>query len=241
MFELRSIGSGYPTKNQMHWLHRHISLQVRPGTLLLMAGKNGAGKSTLMRLMAGLDTPAEGQILVNDQDLHRMPAQQRAGAVALMLAQPPDLPLTSCAEVVLTSRQRFFSPWQWDTDSHMPEVLKALDYCGIRGFAQREFNRLSDGEKQKVMLARCLAQDTPVLLLDEPLAFMDYPSRREMLQLLDRLCRDLGKTIIYSSHDLELSLKHCHQLLLLGENEAWKLITDRQQLADLSPELLFEP
>ena len=239
MFRLQSITNGFNTGNSPTRLHTGLNLDFYGGELILMAGRNGSGKSTLLRILAGLETPPDGHVELNGRDLHRLDQPGMASAVSLMLAHPPDMPLTTCAEVVFTSRQRFISPWQWNLSEHRKAALQALETCGMRTFADRDFSRLSDGEKQKVMLARCLAQETPVLLLDEPLAFLDYPARRDMLDLLNRLCREQGKIIIYSSHDLELSLKHCHSLLLLQTEGKWTYRSG-PELESLDPATLFE-
>ncbi|MCC7297420.1 MAG: ATP-binding cassette domain-containing protein, partial [Bacteroidia bacterium] len=105
--------------------------------------------------------------------------------------------------------------------------------------ASRYFSSLSDGEKQKIMFSRCLAQDTPVILMDEPLAFLDYPSRVAMLNMLKEIAKSMGKIILFSSHDLEISLPFCNQLLILNADASWKWISDPNEIRNLSPKDIF--
>lgn len=237
MFILKNVHSGYVQGKIQTVLHSGISFELKPGTLLLLAGKNGCGKSTLMRILAGLNEPVTGEVLIQNKSLYGQSIAERAGLLSMMQATPPDVPLTLASEVVFSGRQRFVSPWKKPNSNatHM-----AFERTGLTHLQNRVFNSLSDGEKQKVMLTRCLAQETPVLVLDEPLAFLDYPSRREMLLLLRDLCDKENKIILYSSHDLELALKHCDAMLLLQNGGRFQFVNEREKLQNLSPDSLFE-
>lgn len=239
MFIVESLQSGYRQGKKTKVLHANVGFALEAGSLLLLAGKNGAGKSTLMQILCGLQQPLSGTVAVNGQHLHTCSVKEKAGLVSMMYAHPPDVPLTLAKEVVFSSRQRFVSAWDGNIRQHEPQILAALEMCGIANLADRQFNTLSDGEKQKVMLARSLAQETPVMLLDEPLAFLDYPARRELLAKLKDWCKELGKTIIYSSHDLELALQHADCMLLLQEDGKHQFIQDRELLSRMDPASLF--
>ena len=227
MFIVESLQSGYRQGKKTKVLHANVGFALEAGSLLLLAGKNGAGKSTLMQILCGLQQPLSGTVKVNGHDLHKCSVTEKAGLVSMMYAHPPDVPLTLAKEVVFSSRQRFVSAWDGNIRQHEPQILKALEMCGISNLADRQFNTLSDGEKQKVML------------LDEPLAFLDYPARRELLAKLKVWCRELGKTIIYSSHDLELALQHADCMLLLQDDGKHQFIQDRELLSRMDPASLF--
>jgi iron complex transport system ATP-binding protein len=240
MLCLKNVNSGFPHGKTQKVLHAGISFELQPGSLLLLAGKNGSGKSTLMRILAGLNEPPSGEILIQNKNLHRQSIAERASLLSMMQATPPDVPLTPASEVVFGGRQRFVSPWK-KTESEQFEIAeKAMIRMDLHHLKDGFFNSLSDGEKQKMMLARCLAQETPVLLLDEPLAFLDYPSRREMLALLRDLCDAENKIIVYSSHDLELALKHCDAMLLLQDGGKFRYTNNKSEIGNLQPETLFE-
>ena len=121
--------------------------------------------------------------------------------------------------MVMSGRQRFLQGWSNPTQKDVSEVLKAIEKTGVTDIQLKNFAELSDGIKQKVMLARCLAQDSQLILLDEPLAFLDYPSRTTFLKLLHQLAKTENKCIIYSSHDLHLSLQYCDHVMALTQTE----------------------
>lgn len=198
-------------------LHSELNFSLKSGEILLLVGRNGIGKSVLLRTLAGMQTSASGRVEIQGQDLSQLSESQRASCVSMVLATPPQDLRLSVLEVVLSGRFRFASGLKGYRREDEEIALQWLEKMGLQEWSDRLFHRLSDGEKQKVMLARCWAQDTPVVLLDEPLAFLDYPSRKEFLELLMALCRQQGKAAIYSSHDLSLSLQHCHSVLHLKQ------------------------
>lgn len=226
----------YGYKNKA--INQPLQFSLRGGQMLLVAGRNGIGKSTLLRTLAGLQLPVGGSVSIDELNIHRQPPEIVAGKVSVMFSMPPDLPQTQCLDVVMTGMQRNFGLFQTNLSAEKKTAMDCLEKTGMGHFSQRDFNTLSDGEKQKVMLARSLAQDTPLLILDEPLAFLDYPGRRQMLELLQKICRDENKAIIYSSHDLDISLQYCEQLLLL-KKENWQLQTDAASINSLRAAELF--
>ena len=239
MFKAESLESGYVQGKNSFVLHGPLDFEIQPGKLVLLAGKNGAGKSTLMQILGGLVNPLSGCVSVNNTDLHKTSVETRATLISQVFTHPPDMPMTTAGEVVFSSRLRFLSGWKPNMQSHEDKLLAALEMCGMKTFSNRQFNTLSDGEKQKVMIARALAQETPVILMDEPLAFLDYPGRREMLARMKKWCGELGKTIIFSSHDLELALKSADAMLLLQENLKYRWEKDSEALKSTDPAGLF--
>lgn len=239
MFKAESLESGFVQGKSSCLLHGPMDFVIKPGTLVLLAGKNGAGKSTLMQILGGLNQPMAGNISIQEIQLHKAPIAMRASMISQVFTHPPDMPLTTVKEVVFSSRVRFLSGWNGRIKDHEKEILDALGLCGMKPFADRLFNTLSDGEKQKVMIARAMAQDTPVILMDEPLAFLDHPGRREMLTRMKQWCQKLGKIIIFSSHDLELALKSADAMLLLQEQRNYRWVWDAETLKNINPADLF--
>lgn len=216
-----------------------LSLHLSPGKMVMLAGRNGSGKSSLLRSIAGLQELATGKIWIDGKDIYNLDVSEIAAYVSIMFSTPPEMPDSTVLEVAMTSMQRYMDPLKLKFDKLENEIMEKLDDCGVAEFAGRKFISLSDGEKQKVMLARCLAQRSDVILLDEPLAFLDYPSRIEMLKLIQKLATENHKTIIFSSHDLDISLAYCDALLMLKENGEWKYYEDANEIKKIKPESLF--
>ncbi|MFZ9755439.1 MAG: ABC transporter ATP-binding protein [Bacteroidia bacterium] len=230
LLHISNLSTGWSSRSrESRELHSGLELSLETGKLLLLVGRNGIGKSALLRTLAGLQDPLKGQVKVQGQALDLIDPKFRASLVSLVLASPPQNLRLSVLEVILSGRFRFSGQGAAHYKTDRPIALSHMERVGLNLEAHTPFDRLSDGEKQKVMLARCLAQDTPLLLLDEPLAFLDYPSRKSFLNTLAELCRDSGKSAVYSSHDIALSLEHCHSVLHLKQG-SHELIHEPQTL-----------
>lgn len=218
-----------------------LEINLLPGNLVMLAGRNGSGKSSLLRVLAGLQQGSSGEVLISGRRLRELDEPAISALVSIMFSTPPAMEMMTAGDLVMTSLQRRLSPFRTNLTPEWAVVDESLKLCGVHDFRDREFSSLSDGEKQKVMLARALAQGTPVVLLDEPLAFLDYPSRREMLNLLHHLAVSENKLIVFSSHDIDISLGACDSLLMLEGNGAWKYLGSQEDLRGLDPMELFKP
>jgi iron complex transport system ATP-binding protein len=186
-------------------LVKEANLHAREGELVALAGRNGSGKSTLLRSILGLTPLLEGYCLYRNTPVSSMDALTRARAVSYV--SPGVDPQTSLRVRELVSLGRIpYTGWLGRPGHRDREVVdRALKEVGMESFADRRLDRLSDGERQRVMIARAVAQDTPVMILDEPSAYLDIPNKYEMVRILSTY-RDRGKTIIYSTHDLETAM-----------------------------------
>lgn len=192
---------GYGTKVIQH----ELSFALNAGELVCMLGRNGCGKSTLLRTLAGLQPALSGTYEIGD--------------VAVVLTDKLSLENTTVREVVALGRYpytSFLGGLTEEDEQIIDEGLRATGY----GLRDAMFNELSDGEKQRVLIAKALAQQTPVILLDEPTAHLDLPNRILVLQLLRRLAHEQGKTILISTHELELALRLSDRILLLSDKGA---------------------
>lgn len=194
-----------------------INSCIYSGQLTCLIGENGVGKSTLLRTLAAFQPAISGKILVQGQDIYAMSARKRAKTISVVLTDRPDIQNMTASELVGLGRSPYTNFWG-TLSSHDHEVaLNAMQQVGIAHLASQPFHALSDGERQKVMIAKALAQETPIILLDEPTAFLDYPSKVDVLHLLRRLAHELDKTIFLSTHDLELALQMADTIWLLDQ------------------------
>ena len=176
-------------------------------TLTSLIGRNGAGKSTLLRAIAGLNPHYSGTIRLDGHDLHDLEPGELARTLAFVSTQRTRIQSMRCIDAVAAGRAPY-TDWIGRMRKEDEEaVMKALEDVGMAHFAQRTLDTMSDGECQRVMIARALAQDTPIILLDEPTSFLDMPSRYDLVGLLNRLAHDQEKCILFSTHELDIATK----------------------------------
>jgi iron complex transport system ATP-binding protein len=195
---------------------RDLDLSARPGELIALIGPNGAGKSTLLRTLVGAQPPLTGRILLDGTDLATLSPRQRAQRLAVVLTEPVDVGLMSVGAVVTLGRLPYRSWLGRDTERDRAAVDRALVDAGVHELRHRMLSDLSDGERQRVMVARALAQEPAVLVMDEPTAFLDVARRIELAAMLTRLTATTGAAIILSTHDLGFALRRADQVWLVG-------------------------
>ena len=211
MLELKDITLAYGQRI----LLGKISVVFGDGRLTAMLGRNGAGKSTLMRAMLKMENPVNGHVLINGRDIRDMDTDALARSVSFVGTEKIRVANLTCSDLVALGRAPYTGRFGRLGDEDRRMVETALELTGMKDYAYRTTDSMSDGECQKVMIARALAQDTPVMLLDEPTAFLDIPGRYETAALLHRLASEAGKTIIFSTHDLDIALREADDILLL--------------------------
>jgi iron complex transport system ATP-binding protein len=207
---------GYRTSNRAtKAIAGPLSLALHAGELVCLLGPNGAGKSTLMRTLAGLQPPLAGRLDLGGTPLADLGAGARARQLSIVLTDRVEASGLTVLELVRLGRHPH-TGWLGGLSAHdEAQVHAALAATGTEAFAPRLIGELSDGERQKVLLARALAQDTPVVLLDEPTAHLDLPNRVSLMRLLHRLARQTGKAILLSTHELDLALQAADRIWLL--------------------------
>jgi len=196
-------------------LIRELDMRLHAGEILVLLGRNGAGKSTLLRTLAGLQSPLRGQVALRQEDMTRLTRRQVSRLVAWVTPFRDFNPAMTGWELTALGRQPH-TAWHGRLGKTDIEAIEAaLRRCGAGAYAQRPLGSLSDGERQRLLLARAVAQETPVLLLDEPTAFLDRPGRSMVFRLARELAQAENRALIISSHDLELALKNGDTALLL--------------------------
>lgn len=197
-----------------------VNIEMLPGTLTALVGINGIGKSTLLRTLAGLLQPVEGTVLMDGNMLHAMPASERARHIAVVFTGRPDTGLLDVVSLVALGRHPWTGRWGKLAQADREAVEHAMQSTGITGLRHKQVRSCSDGECQKVLIARALAQATPVLLLDEPTAFLDLPNRAAVVRVLRAAAHGDGKAVLFSTHDLQLAMDLCDRLILLRSSAA---------------------
>lgn len=209
---LENIAVGYPSKR----VAQGISTSLERGELTCLLGANGAGKSTLLKTLAAFQPPLEGNILLDGKILKEYTAAAVSRLVGVVLTEQHALRNLTVQEVVSLGRTPY-TGFFGRLAAHDKEVVEqAMERVGMVTFAARTMTTLSDGERQKVMIAKALAQETPIILLDEPTAFLDFQAKVEMLAMLRTLARTAGKAVLLSTHDLELALQMADRLWLMA-------------------------
>ena len=240
---LSNLSIGYRSKNDTRMVAVGINATIRSGELTCLLGANGVGKSTLLRTLSAFQPKLEGEIFLemkgegqglqipsNVREISEFTDKELSRMIGVVLTEKPDIRNMSVRELVALGRSPYTGFWGTLRDDDWQVVDEAIGIVRIDTLRDRMIHTLSDGERQKVMIAKALAQQTPVIYLDEPTAFLDFPSKVEMMQLLRRLAREQQKTIFLSTHDFELALQVADTLWLM-EADGLSVGTPRE-LAD---------
>ena len=216
MITLENLSIGYTSKNNRKVVAEGINATLNDSELTCLIGPNGIGKSTLLRTLSAFQPPLEGSITIDGKRLETLSDKEVSRLIGVVLTTKPDVQNITVTELVGLGRSPYTGFWGTLNEKDSEIVEESISKTGITHLAERMIQTLSDGERQKVMIAKALAQQTPVIYLDEPTAFLDYPSKVDMLMLLRQLAHDTGKTIFLSTHDLELALQLADRLWLLS-------------------------
>ena len=196
-----------------HTVVSDINLTLQSGQLACLIGENGVGKSTLLKTLTGFLPKLEGSLLLDGKDISEFSQRALARQISIVLTQKPDVQNLTVEEIIGLGRSPytgFFGKLHANDQQIVDESIIAV---GIEKLKNRMIQTLSDGERQKVMIAKALAQQTPVIFLDEPTAFLDFSSKVETFQLLQRMAHEMGKLVLLSTHDLELAVRFSDTLL----------------------------
>ncbi len=192
-----------------------IDIGIRPGVFLAVAGPNGVGKSTLIQLMAGVLRPLSGAVLLEGKDLRSYSVCDLARRIALVRQEFVPAFGFSVFETVLMARTPYYGQWGFENREDRELAGRALERTGTAQFASRPLGSLSAGERQRVFIARALAQNTPILLLDEPTSFLDLKHQVAIYDLLKTIQQETAATIVAVTHDINLASQYCDEALLL--------------------------
>ncbi len=215
-----------------------VSADLNGGGLIALLGRNGSGKSTLLRTIAGLGKIKGGNILIDGKVLACLKPDELARTVSFVTTEKIRIPNLKCRDIVALGRAPYTN-WIGRLQARDEEIVdEALELLGMSEYADRTMDRMSDGECQRIMIARALAQDTPVILLDEPTSFLDLPNRYELGILLRDLAHRQNKCVFFSTHELDIALTLCDSIALIDQPKLYYLPT-RQMIDSGHIERLF--
>ena len=210
IISLSQLSVGYTLS---HPVISDINLELRSGQLACLIGENGIGKSTLLKTLTGFLPKLKGSLLLGNRDIESFSQRELARQVSIVLTQKPDVQNLTIEEIIGLGRSPYTGFFGRLRTEDRKVVDDAIATMGIEKLRGRMIQTLSDGERQKVMIAKALAQETPIILLDEPTAFLDFPSKAETFQSLQRMAHERDKLILLSTHDLELAVRFADSLL----------------------------
>jgi len=225
-----SIGYTLPGGNDFEIVN-NIHVCAGEGEMIAVLGKNGCGKSTLLRTLAHLQQPLGGRVYIHEKENSQYRLAELARKVSFVSTEPVRLHHMTVYELVALGRTPYAGWFGFMNEEDKQTIRRAMEEAGIIHLQQKHLDELSDGERQRAMIARTLAQDTPLILLDEPTAFLDVSNRYEIIHLLRRLSRTKNKTVIYSTHELNIAL---------GESDQLWLFTGKEVVQGTPEDLVFE-
>ncbi|MDY4754126.1 MAG: ABC transporter ATP-binding protein [Candidatus Faecousia sp.] len=234
-FKTEDLAVGYDGKALIH----HINILLEKGKILTLVGPNGGGKSTILKSITRHLQTISGRVFVGGQDLRQWQPRQLARQVAVVLTERVRPELTTCAQVVAMGRYPYTGVFGRLSDEDRQAVYRALERVHALDLAQRDFASLSDGQRQRILLARALCQEPEVIVLDEPTAYLDIHYKIELLEILREMAQEQGITVLLSLHEIDLAAKVSDYLLCVRGETVAALGTPEQVLQSGAVESLY--
>ena len=205
-----------------------IDVSLNEGDIVALAGPNGSGKTTLFKTLSASLKPVGGEVKLFGKDLRDYSPTERSSLFSLVLTEKPDDLFLKVFDIVAAGRYPHLGLLAKLKAEDEQIIYDSLETVGISHLVNRNFVSLSDGEQQKVMIAKALVQDTPLIFMDEPAAFLDYPSKIELVNIMHKLAREKRKTILFSSHDLDLLLRHADVMWVVAPQQPLRQGTPKE-------------
>ena len=218
ILKTKDLSIGYASKKERTIVASNINIELHRGELVGLVGGNGIGKSTLLRTITNVQNALGGEIYINDKQIKKYPAIDLAKVMSLVLTEQMISKNLSVFELVALGRQPYTN-WVGNLSKNdITIVNNALTQTNISTLKHKRCYELSDGQLQKVMIARALAQDTDLIILDEPTTHLDMYHKAYILKLLQKLAKETGKTILFSSHEIDLAIQLCDRLIVMSKD-----------------------
>lgn len=219
ILNINNLTIGYGKDKKAKVVHNDLNARIFEGELVCLLGENGTGKSTLIRTLCGFQPALGGEASMLKKNLLNLPEKKLARMASVVLTDRVIVPNATVEELVGLGRSPYTGTFGILNNEDKEIVHSSIEKCGILHKKKERLSNMSDGEKQKAFIAKALAQDTPVIILDEPTAFLDMPARVEIMQLLRKITSSSGKSVLMSTHDLDLALQMADRLWLLAPNK----------------------
>lgn len=216
--KIENLTIGYRRGKKEIVINSGIDAELTSGSFTCILGPNGAGKTTLLRTMSGLIEPLSGQITIAGKNIKEISKLELSKLVGIVLTERVSLQNVTVEQLISLGRSPYTGFWGNETNIDKAMIDEALKSTGTDSIRHREVNTLSDGEFQKVMIAKALAQSTPTIILDEPTAFLDFPSKVDIMIMLSELARKKNRSIVLSTHDLNIALTLSDKIWLMDKN-----------------------
>ncbi|TXG39342.1 ABC transporter ATP-binding protein [Seonamhaeicola maritimus] len=218
VLKTENLTIGYSSKKEENIIASNINIELHKGELIGLIGANGIGKSTLLRTLTSVQSKLSGNIFINEKDLNTYTNLDLAKSLSLVLTESLPSKNFTVFELVALGRQPYTN-WLGNlSESDIQIINKAIFQINIEDLKNKKCFELSDGQLQKVMIARALAQDTDLIILDEPTTHLDMYHKAYILKLLQQLAKDTKKTILFSSHEIDLAIQLCDKLVVMTED-----------------------
>ena len=239
-----NLSIGYRKKSKAQIIASGINIEVNAGELVAVIGVNGAGKSTLLKTLSGITQSIDGQVFIDSNKLEEIEADKLSKHISLVLTEQMISKNLSVLELVALGRQPYTNWIGSLTKNDLKKIMHSIRSVNIEEIKNKKCHELSDGQFQKELIARALAQDTSMIILDEPTTHLDLYHKAYVLKLLQKLSKETGKAILFASHEINLALQLCDKLVILKDDKALfgtpaDLINDNA-LDDLFPENLIQ-
>lgn len=202
-------------------LLKDVNISLKRGVLISLIGRNGAGKSTFLRALAGLNPNFSGEILIEGENIKKISKPALASLISFVNTNRPRISNLKCRDIIALGRSPYTNWIGRLKEEDHKSITEALESVNMADFAEKYLDQLSDGESQRIMIARALAQDTPIIILDEPTSFLDLPNRYEIVALLRKIAHKKNKLIIFSTHELDIALDMSDRIALIFEEKIY--------------------
>lgn len=224
MIQLNDLEIGYKSKKQPISVFKNINAQFHAGELVGLMGDNGIGKSTLLKTITGTLRPLSGNVLLQSKNIYDYTAKQLAQHLSIVVTERLGGFNLTVWDVVASGRTPYINVFGKLQAQDIAIIEQSLDVMNLQALRYKLIDELSDGQRQKTMIAKSLAQQTPVIVLDEPTAFLDHTSKHQLFSVLKKLCVEQQKLIIVSSHDLELMKQYITRSVTLFEGNRMEVL-----------------